>query len=97
MRKLLITIATAASALAVAAPASAQYYPQQRSYNNGYGYNYGYGRQDLASFNANRLAQLRGQIRQYAMQGIISRGAAQRLEQQALQLNQQLRYTSRNG
>ena len=41
MRKLLITIATAASALAVAAPASAQYLPQPRGYAYGYN-NYGH-------------------------------------------------------
>ena len=55
MRKVLFTVAAAASALAFAAPASAQNYPgqyypgQQAPYGNAYGYGYGMSPQTAAS------------------------------------------------
>ena len=80
MRKVLITLAAAASALAVASPAAAQYYPQpqygtpgygQPGYGQqGYGYNnhYGYARQLQV-----RVDRIQREITRLAQYRIISR------------------------
>jgi len=80
MRKILITLAAAASALAIATPASAQYYPQPN-----YGYSQGYRGQDAMRHNQARLSQLQAQIRQAAMRGRIDPREAQRLDWQVQQ------------
>jgi hypothetical protein len=73
MRKVLITLAAAASAVAVAAPASAQPYGNVTpgygyGYNN-YGYNnYGYGYQNAATLRT-QVQQIRYQMRNLTMQG----------------------------
>ena len=93
MRKFVIAAALAASALTAAAPAAAQYYPPQQGYNNGYGYNnYGQVRRLHA-----RIDQLQRQISNLDRRDILSEREARRLRNESNQLEQRLRYASRNG
>ena len=91
MRKLLITIATAASALAVAAPASAQYYPQTRG--NAYGHN-NYGQ--LRSVQA-RVDNLQRRIDQLDRRNVLSNHEARGLREDARDLERRIQRNSRNG
>ncbi|MEO6360684.1 MAG: hypothetical protein ABIO43_08935 [Sphingomicrobium sp.] len=91
MRKLLITIAAAASALAVAAPASAQYFPQQQG--NAYGYNnYGQARRLQA-----RIDRLQGDLDRLAQRGAISRREHRNLHGESHAIESRLRAASRYG
>lgn len=91
MRKLLITIATAASALAVAAPASAQYFPQPRG--NAYGYNnFGHVRSLQV-----RVDQLQRRIAVLDSRNRISEREARNLRQDARELERRLHRVARNG
>ena len=93
MRKFVIAAALAASALTAAAPAAAQYYPPQQGYNNGYGYNnYGQVRRLHA-----RIDQLQRQISNLDRRDVLSEREARRLRNESNQLEQRLRYASRNG
>ena len=92
MRKLIIGLAAAGSALAVATPAAAQYYQQPYGYNgygnNAYGYNNGYGQaRGLQSRVYNVLRSLDG----------VRPGARERIRNQAINIDRQLRLASRNG
>ena len=92
MRKVLISAAAAVSALTFAAPASAQYYPAQP---NGYAYgynNYGHARSLQA-----RVDQVQRQFKQLDKRYILSEREADSLRAQSKQLEQQLRYSARNG
>lgn len=91
MRKLLITIATAASALAVAAPASAQYFPQPRG--NAYGYN-NYGQVRSLQVRVDRLQQ---RIQRLDSRDRISEREARNLREDARDLERRLHRASRNG
>lgn len=91
MRKLLITIATAASALAVAAPASAQYYPQPRG--NAYGYN-NYGQ--VRSLQA-RVNNLQRRIDQLDRRNVLSNREARGLREDARDLERRMYRAGRNG
>lgn len=89
MRKFIISAALAASALTAAAPAAAQWYPQ----GNAYGYNnYGQVRRLDA-----RIDQLQRQINQLDRRDILSEREASRLRGESRNLEQRLRYASRNG
>jgi opacity protein-like surface antigen len=90
MRKFMIAAALAASALTVAAPAAAQWNAPQ---GNGYGYN-NYGQ--VRRLNA-RIDALQRQIRNLDSRDILSEREASRLRNEARQLEQRLRYASRNG
>ena len=90
MRKFVIAAALAASTLAAAAPAAAQYYPQ----GNAYGYNNAYGQ--VRRLDA-RIDALQRQIRNLDRQNILSNREADRLRTESRNLEQRLRYASRNG
>ena len=94
MRKVLFTVAAAASALAFAAPASAQPYPgQQVPYGNAYGYNnYGHVRSLQA-----QIDQVQRQISRLDQRNILSEREANRLRNESRDLERQLRYMARNG
>ena len=94
MRKVLFTVAAAASALAFAAPASAQYYPgQQAPYGNAYGYNnYGHVRSLQA-----HIDQVQRQISRLDQRNILSEREAARLRYESRDIERQLWYVGRNG
>jgi hypothetical protein len=95
MRKVLISVAAAASALAFAAPAAAQHYPAQPPYGNAYGYHnnhYGHFRNLQV-----RVDQLQRHIVNLDRRNIISEREAYRLREQSRQIEGQLRYSARNG
>ena len=92
MRKLLISVATAATALAFAAPASAQYYPQPRG--NAYGYNNGYGQ--VRSLQV-RVDRLQNRIARLDSRDRISEREARKLRDDARNLERRLYQASRNG
>ena len=87
MRKVLFSLAAAASALAVAAPASAQVYGNLGpnygyGYGYGYGYNnnaYGYGHQNAGNLRA-QIQQIRYQMRNLTMQGRLTRSERRDME-----------------
>ena len=82
MRKVLFSLAAAASALAVAAPASAQVYGNLApGYGYGYGYNqnaYGYGYRNGGNLRA-EIQQIRYQARNLSAQGRLTRAEARDL------------------
>lgn len=94
MRKIIISVAAAASALAFAAPATAQYYPGQPApYGNAYGYNnYGHVRSLQA-----RIDQVQRQISRLDQRNILSEREANRLRNESRNIERQLRYMARNG
>lgn len=92
MRKLLVTLATAASALAVAAPASAQYYPEPR----GHGYERSV-RGDRLMRSLNAVERIRHDLARLASQGRLSRREAASFDRRAVQLGQQLMQFRRTG
>ena len=101
MRTLILTLATAAAGLAIAVPASAQYYPQQpyggnygAPYGNAYGYNNNFGQ--VRALDA-RIDQLQREIKRLDARNIISEREADRLKWESRNLEQRLRYASRNG
>ena len=96
MRKILLTVAAAASALAVAAPASAQWGPVAPvPYGNAYGYNnYNWGH--VRSLQA-RIDNLQRRIHRLDNRDRISEREARRLREDARQLEWRLRTASRNG
>jgi len=106
MRKFVISLAAAGAALIVASPAAAQYYPQPQQpydyngYNggygaqpygyNGYGFNHGYGQ--VRALQA-RIDALQNRIRYAGVRG----RSAQRLREEARNLEWRLRNAARNG
>jgi len=92
MRKFLISTALMASTLAVAAPAAAQWaqpVPQ--------GYAYGYDNHGQARRLEVRVAQIRREIQQLDRRDILSNREARRLDEQARNLQQRVRYIGQNG
>jgi len=102
MRKVLISLAAAATALAFASPASAQYYPQPQQpygygaqpYGNAYGYNNNYGQ--VRALKA-RIDAVQYQIRQLDRRNVIRDGSADRLRDESRNIEQRLRAVGRNG
>ncbi len=95
MRKVLITVAAAASALAVAAPAAAQYYPApQPPYGNAYGYNNNYGGVRGLQVRIDRLQQ---RIAQFDNRDRISEREARRLREELRDIERRLHRSARNG
>ena len=74
MRKVLISLAVAASALAVATPASAQYFPAPQG--NAYGYNNNYGQARRLDA---RIDAIQRQIQRLDRRNILSDREARRL------------------
>jgi hypothetical protein len=96
MRKVLVSVAAAATALAFASPASAQYYPQQQGYGAqpyGYGYN-GFGQ--VRALQA-RIDAVQNQIRYLDQRNQIRDGSAQRLREDSRNIERRLRGVGRNG
>jgi opacity protein-like surface antigen len=107
MRKVLIALAAAGSALAFASPASAQYYPQpQQPYGYGgqaYGYN-GYGQNGYGQNGFGQVQQLRqridalqNRIRWMDRANVIRDHSADRLRDEARDIEKQLRRSARYG
>ena len=92
MRKVLISLAVAASALAVATPASAQYFPAPQGNAYGYHNNYGQVRQLQV-----RINQIQRQISILDRRNILSNREAQRLRNDSRELERRLRIVGRNG
>ena len=93
MRKFIISAALMASTVAVAAPAAAQWAPPApQGYAYGYHNNYGQVRRLQV-----RIDQMQRRIVQLDRRNILSNREAGRLRAEARQLEQRLRYASRNG
>jgi hypothetical protein len=105
MRRLMMSLAAAGTALAFATPAAAQYYPQQQQqpygYGNGYGYNNGY-TNGYNNYGQVRVLQARidavqNRIR-YLGRGYGGRdNSADRLRDEARNLERRLHQASRFG
>ena len=96
MRKVVLALAAAGSALVIAAPASAQYYPQP-----GYGapgYN-GYGHNNWGQVRAlqARIDNVERQIRFLDRRNVIRDDRADRLRDEADNLERRLHFAARNG
>lgn len=96
MRRLLISIAAAASALAVATPAAAQYYPQPQHYPQGpaYGYHDNFGQVRALQV---RIDRIQRQIAVFDRRNIITNREARRLREDSRNLERRLRQASRYG
>jgi hypothetical protein len=104
MRKLMISLAAAGTVLAFATPAAAQYYPQQ-SY--GYGQQYGGYGQQYSGYGNNGWGQMRAlqaridavehQIRRLDRRDVIPDYRADRLRNEAQNVERQLHFVARNG
>ena len=98
MRKVLISLAAAGSALAIATPAAAQYYPGQpygSPYGNAYGYNnYNYGQ--VRSLQA-RIDRIEWQINRLDGRDRIRDRSADRLRDEANNIERRLRHAARDG
>ena len=95
MRKILFTVAAAASALAVAAPAAAQWAPPAPPvpYGNAYGYN-NWGHTRALQVRIDRLQQ---RIARLDNRDRITEREARRLREETRQLERGLRMAGRNG
>lgn len=103
MRKVLVSLAAAATALAFASPASAQYYPQPQAYGqpygaqprgNAYGYYNNYGQ--VRALQA-RIDAVQQQIRMLDRRNMIRDGSADRLRDESRNIEKRLRKVGRNG
>ena len=91
MRKILITLAAAASALAIAAPASAQYFPQPQGHAYGYN-NYGHVRALQA-----RIDRVQQRIDRLDRRNILSEREARWLRSESRGVERTLRARARYG
>jgi hypothetical protein len=90
MRKTVLALAAAGTALMIAAPASAQYYPQRGS---GYGYNnFGQVRELQA-----RIDRVERQIRFLDRRDVVRDDRADRLRDEANDIERRLHRAARNG
>ncbi|HEX6661881.1 MAG TPA: hypothetical protein VF067_08450 [Sphingomicrobium sp.] len=97
MRKLIISLAAAGAALAIATPAAAQYYPGQygQPYGNAYGYNnYNYGQ--VRALQA-RIDRIEWQINRLDRRDRIRDRSADRLREEANNIERRLRHAARDG
>ena len=97
MRKLLISLAAAASTLCIAAPASAQWYPQPAPYAGGYGGYGGYSTSAGIQEFQIRLQRVRAHIQELGMRGAISPWQAQRFQREADATDRQIWRKARHG
>jgi hypothetical protein len=91
MKKVLITMAAAASTVALAAPASAQWYPQPQ------GYSYGYNNLGVARSLQARVDRLQRDIRNLAQRRMITQNEYRNLNFEARNIEQRLRTDVRDG
>ncbi|HET7577554.1 MAG TPA: hypothetical protein VFK19_13475 [Sphingomicrobium sp.] len=100
MRKFVLSLAAAGAALAFATPAAAQYYPQppQPYGYNGYGYN-GYGYNGFGQVRAlqARINAVENQIRRLDRRDMIRDKRADRLKDEANNIERRLRRAARYG
>ena len=96
MRKLMISLAAAGAALAIATPAAAQYYPGQYGapYGNAYGYNNNWGQ--VRSLQA-RIDRIEWQINRLDRHDRIPDRSADRLRDEANNIERRLRHAARDG
>lgn len=85
MRKLLISLAAAASTLVIAAPASAQWFPQP-----GYGAPYGYSSPEMGQELLARVAAIRGHAHELGYRRVLSWGQVHRLDLEADAIDRQV-------
>ena len=85
MRKLLISLAAAASTLGIAAPASAQWFPQP-----GYGDPYGYANPAAGQEMLARVAAIRGRAHELGYRHVLSWGQVHRLDLEADAIDRQV-------
>lgn len=97
MRKIILGIAATGAALIAAAPASAQYYPQPYG-NGGYASN-GYGYNNFGQVRAlqARIDAVQRQIRFLDRRDMVGDDRADRLRDEANQIDRKLRRSARNG
>jgi hypothetical protein len=99
MRKVLISLAASGAALVVASPAAAQYYPAPQPYGyNGYGYN-GYGYNNFGQVRAlqARIDAVENQIRRLDRRDVIRDNSADRLREEADNVERRLHRAARYG
>ena len=96
MRKLMISLAAAGAALAIATPAAAQYYPGQYGapYGNGYGYNNNWGQVRSLQVRINAVER---QINMLDRRDRIRDRSADRLRDEANNIERRLRHAARDG
>ena len=98
MRKVLIALAAAGSAVAFASPAAAQYYPQpQQPYYGGQPYGYGYNGFGQVQALQARIDALQNRIRWMDRANVIRDRPADRLKDEARDLEKRLRKDARHG
>jgi hypothetical protein len=100
MRKFVIALTAAGSALAFASPAVAQYYPQTQSYGYGgqpYGNPYGYNGFGQVQQLQQRIDALQNRIRWMDRANVIHDRSADRLKDEARDIEKQLRRSARYG
>lgn len=93
MRKVLISLAIAASALVFATPAAAQYYPQAANGYNGYGYN----NWDQVNALQSRIDGVQRRIRFFDRRDVIRDDRADRFREEANGIERRLHRAARNG
>jgi hypothetical protein len=98
MRKLLFSLAAAGAAVAAASPAVAQYYPQPQPYGyggyGGHGYNSGWGQVRALQV---RIDNVERQINRLDRHDRIGNRSADRLRDEADDIERRLHRVSRNG
>ena len=92
MRKVLFSLAAAASALAVATPAAAQFYPAP-----GYGYNQGYNNYGHVRMLQQRVDQVQANINRLDHRDVIRERTARKLRQEARSVENRLYRAARYG
>jgi hypothetical protein len=104
MRKIVISLAAAGAALVVASPAAAQYYPQPQpapyAYGNqGYGYNNGYGQGNWGMVRSLqvRVDAIQRQINRLDRRDRIGERSADRLRDEARNIERRLHNRARGG
>jgi len=94
MRKLLISLAAAASTLTVAVSASAQWFPQPGPYAGGYGdYSTSAAMQEFQA----RLQGVRAHVQELGMRGVISPWQVDRFQREADATDRQMWRKARHG
>ena len=97
MRKVLISLAVAASALAVASPASAQWAPPVPYGAPGYGHGYGYDNYGQVRALQVRVDRLRERIHNLDRRGRLPRSEARRLDRHAVDLQRRVHSAAYRG
>ena len=94
MRKIFLSLAAVGAALAVASPASAQYYPRPPVPAPGYGYGYGFGQVRALQV---RIDNVERQINRLDRRDRIGENSADRLRDEARDIERRLHRRSRGG